>query len=203
MRREARTLGITWLSAVVVMACGGQTLTSSGEGNPPGNAPAPATAASVGGACIPAEESLATYPGADAQEVSFDSNSPACDVGDVCLMNHFQGRTSCPYGGASGTCTVPGTGAPVTVAVSPQCADRTAADAVYCSCRCANPDGRTDDGASYCTCPGSFSCVQLVSPIGQPAADSSAGAYCIKQGTQFDPLDSCQVHCDPTSHPCP
>jgi hypothetical protein len=132
-----------------------------------------------------------------------ESDNPTCGATDVCLLNHFDGRTSCPYGGPPGTCTVPGTGAPVTVSVSPQCVDRRAADAVYCSCRCANIAGRTDDGASYCTCPDSFACTQLVTPIGQSSADDIAGAYCIKRGTAYDPLASCTVHCDPASHPCP
>jgi hypothetical protein len=85
--------------------------------------------------------------------------------------------------------------------VNPQCLDRTAEKAVYCSCRCANVDGQTNDGANYCTCPNGFSCTQLVSSIG--ATDEGlTGAYCIRNGTGYDPNNSCQATCDPSAGNC-
>lgn len=85
--------------------------------------------------------------------------------------------------------------------VLPQCLDRTADKAVYCSCRCANVDGQTNDGANYCTCPSGFSCTQLVSSIG--ATDEGlTGAYCIKSGTDYDPNNSCESECDPSAGNC-
>jgi hypothetical protein len=186
--------------ALGVGACGGQTLGSGGGGDGgTGNPPAPA---GFGQACVPAREKLATFGGASPGEVNVDSNSPACGAGEVCLANHFEGRTSCPYGGPSGSCTVPGTGAPVTVKVLPQCTDRRAADTVYCSCRCANVAGRTDDGASYCNCANSFVCTQLVTSIGMPN-DTFSGAYCMKPQTAYDPLNSCHTQCDKATAPCP
>jgi hypothetical protein len=180
-----------------VAACGGHSMTLGDATGAQQAAPG-----TIGGACTPAQEKDPKYAGAAPEEVSIDEANPGCGAGDVCLVNHFEGRTSCPYGGPSGTCTVPGTGAEVTASVAPQCADRRPAEAVYCSCRCANSGGRTDDGASYCTCPGSTACVQVVSSIGT-ATDSFAGAYCVKTGTQWDPLASCQAMCDPTTKSCP
>jgi hypothetical protein len=85
--------------------------------------------------------------------------------------------------------------------VNPQCLDRTADKAVYCSCRCANVDGQTNDGANYCSCPSGFSCTQLVSSIG--ATDEGlTGAYCIKSGTDYDPNSACQSECDPSAGNC-
>ncbi len=111
-------------------------------------------------------------------------------------------------------CVVPGTmtpidptlnpdGTPIVPApklgktVQPQCLDRKTADAVYCSCRCANVDGKTDDGANYCTCPDGFSCTPkdgapLVSSIG--AGDTGlTGYYCFKTNTDYDMGSSCII----------
>lgn len=205
---QNRRVWATWLVSIVwgvgACACGGQATTlgsglGGGDGGSSSNPPVPA---GFGQACVPAEERSATFAGGAAAEVTVDSNSSACGAGNVCLVNHFQGRTSCPYGGPSGSCTVPGTGAPVTAKVLPQCADRRAADTVYCSCRCANAAGRTDDGASYCSCADSFVCTQLVTSIGMPN-DTFSGAYCMKPQTKYDPLNSCHSLCDKTTDPCP
>jgi hypothetical protein len=87
----------------------------------------------------------------------------------------------------------PGTCDPITVQVEPQCADRPAAQTVYCSCRCANINGRTDDGATYCTCPGTMMCVQLYSSIGNTDSglDTITGAYCVKANTEYDANAPC------------
>jgi hypothetical protein len=84
--------------------------------------------------------------------------------------------------------------------VQPNCTDRTADKAVYCSCRCANIDGNTNDGANYCSCPDGFSCTQLVSPIGTANA-LLTGAYCIKNNTAYNPASAC-VTCDSTAKNC-
>jgi hypothetical protein len=140
-------------------------------------------------------------------------------------VNHFQGRVSCPYGqqadgtpvpgtvsctssGNNGCCT-PATDLPVTgqdggaaqATVLPQCIGRTSSDAVYCSCRCANVIGGTNDGANYCTCPSGFTCTLLSGPFGpvNPSADS----FCIKDGTQYDAGSlTCNSTCDPSVKNC-
>jgi hypothetical protein len=116
----------------------------------------------------------------------------------------------CPYGEAQGSCAAtgqtgcltPGIKQPVDgkdpstgmyidpkqqATVLPQCLDRTADKAVYCSCRCANINGQTNDGANYCTCPSGFSCTQVVSSVSDQLDQGLTGGYCIKNGTQFDP----------------
>jgi hypothetical protein len=87
-------------------------------------------------------------------------------------------------------------------AVLPQCMDRTAAQTVYCSCRCANVDGQTNDGANYCSCPTGFSCTQLVSSVGSGTDPGLVGAYCIKNGTAYDPNNACSVECSATAGGC-
>jgi hypothetical protein len=117
-------------------------------------------------------------------------------------------------------CVVPGTNTPIDPTldqngamlnpppkagktVQPQCIDRKAALAVYCSCRCANVDGQTNDGANYCTCPDGYSCTPkngapLVSSIG--AGDTGlTGYYCFKTGTDYDPNSACAETCDPSN----
>jgi hypothetical protein len=96
-----------------------------------------------------------------------------------------------------------------TAAVPPQCLDRTGGtggSAVYCSCRCQNVNGKTDDGAVYCACPDGFSCKQLVSPV-TTGNEGLTGAYCVKNGTDYDPLkSSCGAvaapSCDPSKQNC-
>lgn len=82
-------------------------------------------------------------------------------------------------------------------AVMPNCFSRQAVDSVYCSCRCANVNGQTNDGANYCTCPDSYTCTQLVSSTGG-ANEGLTGAYCVKVGTQFDPGTFVCDPCVPT-----
>src|SRR5262249_24991672 len=142
-----------------------------------------------GDPCTPEQEYDPAFNGFDEQEVNVESKSFQCQT-RLCLVNHFRGRVTCPYGqDESGTqlpthtaftgdakeCTVPGSSDKVTgnqadtkklARVEAQCTDRTADKTVYCSCRCANIDGKTDDGANYCKCPDGFSCTQLVTSIG-------------------------------------
>jgi hypothetical protein len=199
------------------------------------------TASGVGDPCTPEEEYDPSFLGFNYKEVNVESRSFQCQT-RLCLVNHFQGRVSCPYGqnsdgtpnapatscatdGSGAGCCIPGVGAGVTgkdpstgmvvnpcgskgntgpcgAQVKPQCTDRTAADAVYCSCRCANINGKTDDGANYCTCPDGFSCTQLVSSIGA-GNEGLTGAYCVKNKTQYDPSSSCTSgDCDPTLGNC-
>jgi hypothetical protein len=210
--------------------------TSVGDAGPPTDAPASSyldgamqadaascfqavstvDAAPVGATCLPLAENDSTFSGFSTDEVDISTNDGQCGSGS-CLVNHFRGRVSCPYGqdragiGPSGTpgCVTPGRCVPVSAAnvdpsqgkaVAAQCTDRAAADTVYCSCRCANVDGRTDGAGSYCACPDGLSCVQLVSSIG--VNDALSGAYCIKTGTEWDGGSACATSCNPATAPC-
>jgi len=168
----------------------------------------------VGDPCTPEQEYNTGFGGFSEGEVNVESKSFQC-LTRLCLVNHFRGRVSCPYGqdssgnappGAKAACAVPG-GDPTSAtdhinpndpktgaAVQSQCVDRTASAAVYCSCRCANLDGKTDDGSNYCTCPDGFQCTQLVTSIG--AGDTGlTGAYCIRNNTKFDSNNNCSEQC--------
>jgi hypothetical protein len=199
------------VALLVLSACGssGRIAPSDAgaEGTSEGAAQTP-----IGASCTPTIESSPTFAGFDVMELDFDTNNAACG-GGVCLLDHFQGLTDCPYGQdssgkpippATTACTVPGTGQPVAPqsaqtgdAIRPWCADRQPSATVYCSCRCANAAGQTDDGATYCTCPGSFSCMQLVAGSGP-----MAGAYCVEDGTTYDPNTACAQTCNPATYPC-
>lgn len=189
----------------------------------------------VGDPCTPEEEYSQSFLGFNEGEVSVEADSFQCRT-RLCLVNHFQGRVSCPYGqnadgsNITGTqscttaagidggttsygCCTPGVEQPINglvggvindpvnmATVKAQCSNRTAADAVYCSCRCANVNNQTNDGFNYCTCPDGFSCTQLVSSIGGAANQGLTGAYCVKNGTVFDPNGGCP-ECSPTPDP--
>jgi hypothetical protein len=161
------------------------------------------SASGVGDPCIPEQEYNEQFLGFSQKEVNVESKSFQCQT-RVCLVNHFQGRTSCPYGGTN--CTVPGTDKKPTASdgsaidVKAACSNRAAAKAVYCSCRCANVEGKTDDGANYCKCGDGYTCTQLVGAVGAQQLGLT-GAYCIKAGTDYSDDDAC-VPCDKDKKDC-
>ena len=164
----------------------------------------------VGDPCTPEQEYDSTFLGFSQKQVNVESKSFQCQT-RVCLVNHFRGRVSCPYGQtatgqgiSSGGCALPGTqggtvtgvaNSPEGARVDPQCLNRTADKTVYCSCRCANSKGATDDGANYCACPDGFACQQLVDPTGQ-GNEGLTGGYCIKTGTEYNTAVDCTGDCD-------
>jgi hypothetical protein len=145
---------------------------------------------------LPSLEHRQDFPGFSLGDVSVEAR--ACGGSD-CLVNHFQGRVSCPYGQTAESitnlppdsparCRVPGAHddaelVGIDVPVEPQRLFRNARDNVYCSCRCNGPD----PAANYCACPKHYECVELVRELGLPSDAQSAGAYCIKVGTAYDP----------------
>jgi hypothetical protein len=165
-------------------------------------------ATGIGDPCTPEQEYSATFAGFSSQEVSTEGESFQCQT-RLCLVNHFQGRATCPYGQnamgmpippANAACKTPGISSDVTgplnangtpvdstigKTVQPQCTQRTKDQTVYCSCRCADING-TQNGGNFCTCPSGFSCTQLVSSISAAGDQGLTGAYCIKSGTAFD-----------------
>lgn len=171
----------------------------------------------VGDPCIPEDEYRQQVPGYAVTEVNVESRSFQCET-RVCLVNHFQGRVSCPYGqtqdqadacAASGCtsangvgCRVPGTNGEdpndtIHVAVSPQLLERSADDSVYCSCRCDGPDSN----ARYCECPSGFACVELVEDLGL-GGGQLAGSYCIKEGTRYNTGQKEGPECNPLQKNC-
>lgn len=140
----------------------------------------------VGEPCTPEDEYQEDFSGFAVTEVNVESRSFQCET-RVCLVNHFQGRVSCPYGQTAdqatmgtGNCKIPGSEDKIKVPVEPQLTSRRAGQTVYCSCRC---DGE-DPSARYCECPSGYGCVKLVDKIGE-GNEQLAGSYCIKDRTDF------------------
>jgi hypothetical protein len=151
----------------------------------------------VGEPCTTGDESKPAFRGFGVEEVSVEGVNPACGRG-VCLVNHFQGRVSCPYGQAdvtNPTCFVPKTSDPVAVPVAPQMTTRRADLAVTCSCRCDGPD----DGP-FCRCPSGTECRPIVPDIGFPEGKSIAGSYCVDPGAVYTGIVG--PECDPALENC-
>jgi hypothetical protein len=164
-------------------------------------------AAVIGTPCIPSQETSATFDGFASSEISLES-IPTKSGTPTCLVDHFQGLVTCPYGqsasGEAPACAAPCTtsgGEPVVGAVEPQCVDRVASKVVLWTCRCANTEGRSDDGDTYCTCPTGLSCTQLISSIGD-SGSGFAGGYCATSAEAAG-AGSCGATCNPATHPCP
>ena len=146
----------------------------------------------VGDPCVPEDEYRTGFGNYGVEEVNIESRSFQCET-RVCLVNHFQGRVSCPYGqtadqAANGPrrCFVPGgdendPNEQIAVPVAAQLTQRRADHAVYCSCRCDGPD----DNARYCPCPDGYSCVRLIDDLGL-GKGQLAGSYCVRSGTEYD-----------------
>jgi hypothetical protein len=150
----------------------------------------------VGDPCTPEDEYEPTFSGFADTEVNVESKSFQCET-RLCLVNHFRGRVSCPYGQPDPNdpapdpadqrqCVIPGTEERITKAVEQQMTNRRPNDAVYCSCRCANIDGSKDDGARYCECPSGYDCEKLIDFTLGDQKGQLAGYYCIKQGSRYD-----------------
>ena len=179
---------LTLLALFGATACGGTTSEpSSGSENNAGES-------ALGGPCVPQDEYQTSFRGFALDEVSIE-RSLQCES-RRCVINHFQGRVSCPYGQADPTtgkslpihdperCRIPGASGKdprdgIEVEVPPQLANRRPVDAVYCSCQCDGPDPT----AEYCVCPAGFDCVKLVA-FGD---GDLPGFYCERTGTHFDP----------------
>jgi hypothetical protein len=158
----------------------------------------------VGDPCTPEDEYSRTFSGFAVSEVNTESRSFQCRS-RLCLVNHFQGRVSCPYGqsveqaAGDAQCFLPGRSEPVTAPVNPQLLERRVDQAVYCSCRCAGPD----PSARYCECPSGFSCSPVV-PNFELGLDQLPGSYCIRAGSGYDEsrihrtrvCDRAQQNCD-------
>lgn len=141
----------------------------------------------LGQGCVPEPELAPRFSGFSRTRVEVIEGSTRCQS-RLCLVNHFQGRVSCPNGqssvdidDASYTCAIPGASDPVMVPVQPQLSNRRDVDSVYCSCRCAG----SDPNATYCKCGDGFQCVDLVPDYGV-GASAVAGSYCVKNGTIDD-----------------
>ena len=98
-------------------------------------------------------------------------------------------------------CCVPGTDQPVATEVCGQCnGDRSAEQAVYCSCRCDVAPGQPKDpNFNFCSCPTGFSCsaIRPFEGLGDPEL---AGSYCVKTGTEFKDEATASASCSVAGH---
>jgi hypothetical protein len=175
----------------------------------------------VGDPCIPELEYDPNFNAFTLGDVYLESKSFQCQT-RLCLVNHFRGRLTCPYGqnmaggppaGGDKVCALPNQNCdPATKSgcivgrngnaeVPAQCSNHRADKSVYCSCRCANELNKTDDGANYCSCPDGYACKQLVAPT-KLGNEGLTGAYCVKADDTFDPLTSGCEPCDPALANC-
>jgi hypothetical protein len=158
----------------------------------------------VGDPCIPNLEYSASDPGAVETGAQIEDRSFQCET-RVCLINHFRGRVSCPFGNKAGgsqfnggntECVVPGTNVQVTAGVKPQCTERK--DNVYCSCRCAGED----TAAKYCECPTGFACDTVTNSL-DPTIMRPGDKYCVRDAVGGLPRNNFEQDskacCDPTS----
>jgi hypothetical protein len=175
-----------------------------------GGIPVACQSGGVGDPCIPEDEYKTDFAGFKVTEENIESRSFQCQT-RICLVNHFQGRVSCPYGQDNPTtnpaskpgcqtvtstdedkgkaCCVPGTDEVIGTEVCSQCAGtskRDAAQAVYCSCRCDVAEGEPpDENFNFCECPTGYVCSQIRPNVGLGDVQLT-GKYCIKQGTEFN-----------------
>jgi hypothetical protein len=181
-------------------------------------------AGGVGDPCTPEDEYTTNFPGYEETEVNTESKSFQCET-RLCLVNHFRGRVSCPYGqseaaankdtaamkerndiqpeaGEPSYCHVPGTsdeGHRITIQVNAQIVRRRAEQAVYCSCRCSG----ADPNAKYCSCPSGYVCEELIQKNEALGAAELSGSYCIKAGTKFNVADQSSPRCEAKSGSTP
>ncbi len=158
----------------------------------------PATEPAPNGApCVPSEELDPTFAGFNLGNISLDAGTPACSSG-MCLVNHFDGRVSCPYGQGQGTagCFVPGSDTAVEPQVVPQFVARPASTSVTCTCRCAG-----SGPGPYCTCPSGMQCTALIPDVGIAGEEAFSGSYCVAPSAIYDPNLS-RAFCDSTEMNC-
>src|SRR5436190_17983965 len=121
------------LALFACVACGTSSGAGAADAGVDGSAEAGAEGGVIGVPCVRVDEKDPAFAGSNEQEVVLEDKNPDCP-GAICLLNHFRGRATCPYGQAadggapprSTPCVAPGTSTPVAKAVAPQCADRRA-----------------------------------------------------------------------------
>jgi hypothetical protein len=184
--------------------CAGPGDPSCGAGRTCATAgPFPDAACDASGASSTCESGVCN-PDTHSCTCSTDGDCPGgmkCDPGtEQCAQYVCETTAGCQSATASDAdnagkaCCLSGPGSPVTAEVCGQCAEgsgRSAAEAVYCSCRCGLAAGdTTPDAGPFCACPDGFTCSEVVSYVGL-GDESLTGKYCIKQGTAYTSPDQC------------
>jgi len=177
----------------------------------------------IGDPCTPEDEYQQGFNGFNEKEVNVESKSFQCET-RVCIVNHFRGRVSCPYGQTQETldanaaptapdrCRVPGTNGTHCLNAEgfpAACPGATNIDDIKVAvppqllqrsaqdtvyCSCRCKG--PDPNANYCECPSGYECSELVKELGLPGRAQLAGSYCIKQGTAYDPTQQYPERCN-------
>jgi hypothetical protein len=185
-----------------------QTLNLAGQASPNGaelavlacaGSSAPAAPSPLGSVCLPSLEREPNFHGFSLSEVNVIEQA-TCESG-LCLVAHFQGRVSCPYGQPQedpSHCFLPGSDANVSVGVPSQLVARPPSIASICSCRCAGPGP-----GPFCGCNVDQECAELIADLGLPESQAWAGSYCVPRGSLDDWSDAGGgVTCDPDTASC-
>ncbi|MDC0681083.1 hypothetical protein [Sorangium atrum] len=132
--------GLLGLLSVVAMASLPSACESGGVGDP----------------CLPEDEYDSQFAGFKVTEENIESRSFQCQT-RICLVNHFQGRVSCPLGQEAPATCVPGQGGCTTCEESgthaPDC-DPTRPDGGKSQCL----SGNCDAAGAFCRCGGDTDC---------------------------------------------
>ena len=173
----------TWAAALVTLALGVLAFGCQSGG--------------IGDPCTPEDEYQQYFSGYEVSEVNIESKSFQCET-RLCLVNHFNGRVSCPYGQTeqAGCDAEPAPG-PAVQALShprhdcgqhphPGAGEQAADEPARPRHRLLLvPLRRRDTDARYCKCPTGFQCTKLLEPINRLGSKELAGSYCIKNGTEY------------------
>lgn len=220
--------------ASVIAASFAGGCSSSGRGDAAGDgaaAEASRGSGTIGDRCTPGEEDDPSFLGFSLSAVNIEVNAPQCQA-RLCLVNHFQGRVSCPYGqqadaapragtvpcsmegGAFGCCTPDTMRGVDGLDTSGSFVSPSALATVRPQCA-----DRTSDETVYCSCRcagadggvddggGYCTCPGgfACTQLVAPigTTDQFTGAYCIKAGTRYDPnAGACSATCDPSTRNC-
>jgi hypothetical protein len=149
----------------------------------------------VGEPCFPREEAIDRFSGYAVSEMAVDflSADYNVSVGPFCLVYHFQGRASCPYGQTNSDietlepadparCRLPlddgsMTTEPVVAAVLPQLTERQAEKTIYYTCACSGNDKLRE----YCTCPKSMHCEPQIA-----SEQFSITGFCVRDDSVYN-----------------
>ncbi len=176
----------------------------------------------VGDPCTPEDEYQTSFPGYEQSEVNTESKSFQCET-RLCLVNHFRGRVSCPYGQVESAyktklglpvdpdlptdfhatigglpekawCHVPGTSDKANI-IQSEVVPQYSDRLARDAVYCSCRCAGSEPNARYCACPSGYECSPLVQKNDALGKAELAGSYCIKSGTAFSPTNKGSTSC--------
>ncbi len=169
----------------------------------PNTCPPPGACNKTGKFCECQPEPLQTPPAAGyiCDTKTHQYRAFLCHKKNNCQQIGASTSKNCNSDNTPKDCCVPGTDQPIATEVCGQCdGDRSADQAVYCSCRCDVAPGQAKDpNFNFCTCPTGFTCsaIRPFEGLGDPEL---AGSYCVKTGTEFKDEATAVSGCSVAGH---